>query len=40
MLRGETGDDRRYLHGEEVRTVPGSVFVVAQDVPELAVQLV
>jgi hypothetical protein len=40
MLRGEAGDDRRDLHGEEVGTVAGSVFVVAQDVPELAVQLV
>src|SRR5260370_17810632 len=40
MPRGKPGYDRRNLQGEELGAGPASVLVVAQDVPELAVQRV
>src|SRR5258708_8636017 len=40
MRCGKAGDDRRDLQGEQFRAAPAAVLVIAQDVPELAVQRV
>src|SRR5260370_19084708 len=40
VLSGKASDNRRDLPGEELGAAPGSVLVVAQNVPELAVQRV